>query len=126
MRLGQIDRGIFGTSVAFSPGVFNMFGTFFDTTEVDRFADWVVGEFKRELPPKRNPPPKNISDRTNKLDQALSNKTREFVGSTKLNVYKKARLASRVREGMAELGYPESFVKSVTYDLISRMQVPKK
>jgi hypothetical protein len=103
-----------------------MFRKFFDTTEVDRFADWVIGEFKRELPPKRNPAPKNISDRTNKLDQAMSSKTREFVNSTKLNVYKKARLASRVREGMAELGYPESFIKSVSYDLIARIQLPKK
>jgi hypothetical protein len=103
-----------------------MFREFFDTTEVDRFADWVVGEFKRELPPKRNPPPTNVSDRTNKLDQLISNKTREFVESTKLNVYKKARLASRVREGMTGLGYPDSFIKSVTYDLIARIQSPKK
>jgi hypothetical protein len=103
-----------------------MFRRFFDTTEVDRFADWVVDEFKRELPPKRNPPPKNVSERTNKLDQVMSNKTREFVGSTKLNVYKKARLASRVREGMTELGYPDSFIKSVTYDLIARIQSPRK
>ena len=106
-------------------GIYNMFQGFFDTTEVDRFADWVVEEFKRELPPRRNPPLKNISDRTNKLDQIIANKTREFVAGTKLNVYKKARLASRVREGMSALGYPTSFVKSVSYDLIARLHSSK-
>lgn len=103
-----------------------MFGRFFDTSEVDKFADWVVGEFKRELPPARDRPPKNVANRTNKLDQVIENKTREFVKTTKLNIYKKARFASRVREGMSALGYPDSMVKSITYDLIARVQSRKK
>jgi hypothetical protein len=103
-----------------------MFGRFFDTSEVDKFADWVVGEFKRELPPARDRAPKNVANRTNKLDQVIENKTREFVKTTKLNIYKKARLASRVREGMSALGYPDSMVQSITYNLIARVQSRKK
>jgi hypothetical protein len=99
-----------------------MFARFFDTTEVDRFADWVVGEFKRELPPAKNRAHKNVSDRTNKLDQVIANKIRELSKTTKLNIYKKARLASRVREGLIALGYPDAMVKSITYDLIARVQ----
>lgn len=98
---------------------------FFNTTEVDRFADWVVGEFKRELPPAGSPPGKNVANRVNKLDQAIANKTREFVKTTPLNIYKKARFASRVREGMKALGYTDSFVKSTTYNLIARFQAAK-
>jgi hypothetical protein len=103
-----------------------MFGGYFDTTEVDRFADWVIAEFKRELPPAKNRAPKNVSDRTNKLDQVIANKTRELMKATKLNVYKKARLASRVREGLGALGYPDALVKSITYNLITRFHVAKQ
>ena len=102
-----------------------MFGSFFDTTEVDRFADWVIGEFKRELPPAGNAPGKNVANRANKLDQAIANKTREFIKTTPLNIYKKARFASRVREGMSGLGYSDSFVKSITHNLIARVQAGK-
>ncbi len=102
-----------------------MFAHFFNTAEVDRFADWVIGEFKRELPPARHPPAKDVSNRANKLDQVIANKTGEFVKTAKLNIYKKARFASRVRDGLRALGYTDSFVKSITYNLISRVQKAK-
>ncbi len=102
-----------------------MFGSFFNTAEVDRFADWVIDEFKRELPPARHPPAKDVSNRANKLDQMIANKTGEFVRTAKLNLYKKARFASRVREGLRSLGYSDAFVKSITYNLISRVQKAK-
>jgi hypothetical protein len=102
-----------------------MFEGFFDTAEVDRFADWVIGEFKRELPSARHPPAKDVSNRANKLDQVITNKTGEFVKTAKLNIYKKARFASRVRDGLRAQGYTDSFVKSITYNLISRVQKAK-
>lgn len=102
-----------------------MFGSFFDTAEVDRFADWVIGEFKRELPPAGNQRGKNVANRANKLDQVIANRTREFVKTTPLNIYKKARFASRVRDGMKSLGYSDAFVKSITKNLIARVQTAK-
>jgi hypothetical protein len=65
-----------------------MFGKLFNTTEVDRFADWIVSEVRNALPP----------------------------------AHKKARLAARVREGMNAHGYPEPFIKSFSYDLLTRIQ----
>jgi hypothetical protein len=103
-----------------------MFGRFFDTTEVDRFADWIVSEFKRQLPPIRNPPVRNVGDRANKLDQVIANRTQEFLKTAKLNFYKKAHLVSRVREGMTATGYSETFVKSISYDLLNRLQKAKR
>jgi|ERR1039458_5234523 hypothetical protein len=103
-----------------------MFRRFFDTTEVDQFADWIISEFKRQLPPVRNPPAKNVGDRANKLDQVIANRTLEFVKTAKLNVYKKAHLASRVRDGMTANGYSETFVKSISYDLLNRLQKAKR
>ena len=100
-----------------------MFGTFFKTADVDQYADWVVGEVKRTLPPTGI---KNVADRAEKLNVSLAKKTGEFARSTKLNLYKKARLTARVREGMSALGYPETFVKSFSLDLIARLQAASK
>jgi hypothetical protein len=104
-----------------------MFGSFFNTTAVDEFADWIVAEVKRSLPPGFAPGTKNIADRAEKLNVSIAQRTGEFMKtSPRLNIYKKARLAARVREGMSAHGYPEPFVKSFSYDLLSRLQVASK
>jgi hypothetical protein len=103
-----------------------MFGSFFKTAEVDQYADWIVAEVKRSLPPGFSPGTKNIGDRAEKLDANITKKTLEFARSTKLNIYKKARLATRVREGMSAHGYPEPFVKSFSFDLLTRLQAASK
>src|SRR5882757_3918073 len=101
----------------------HMFGTFFKTADVDQFADWIVAEVKRSLPPGGT---KNVADRAEKLNASIAKKTGEFTRSTKLNIYKKARLAARVREGMSALGYSETFVKSFSFDLLARLQAASK
>ena len=100
-----------------------MFGSFFKTADVDQYADWVVAEVKRSLPPAGT---KNVADRAEKLNLSIAKKTGEFTRSTKLNIYKKARLAARVREGMSALGYPDSFVKSFSFDLLALLQAASK
>jgi hypothetical protein len=100
-----------------------MFGSFFNTADVDQYADWIVAEVRRSLPPGGT---KNVADRAEKLNLSIAKKTGEFAGSTKLNIYKKARLAARVREGMSALGYPESFVKSFSFDLLARLHAASK
>jgi hypothetical protein len=100
-----------------------MFGSFFKTADVDQYADWIVAEVKRSLPPAGT---KNVADRAEKLNVSIAKKTGEFTRSTKLNIYKKARLAARVREGMSALGYPEPFVKSFSFDLLARLQAASK
>ncbi len=104
-----------------------MFGSFFKTAEVDQYADWVVAEVKRSLPLGNAPGgSRKIGERTEKLDASIAKKTAEFTRSTKLNLYKKARLAARVREGMSAHGYPEPFVKSFSFDLLARLQAASK
>ena len=99
-----------------------MFGSFFKTAEVDHFADSIVDEVKRALPVGYSPGTKNISERADKLNEVLSKRIGEFIRAGKLNIYKKARLAARVREGMSAHGYPEPFVKSFSLDLLARLQ----
>jgi hypothetical protein len=104
-----------------------MFGSFFNTAAVDEFADWIVAEVKRSLPPGFSPGTKNIADRADKLNENITKRTGQFTQtSPRLNIYKKARLAARVREGMSAHGYPEPFVKSFSYDLIARLQGASK
>jgi hypothetical protein len=103
-----------------------MFGSFFNTAEVDQYADWIVTEVKRSLPAGYSPGTKDIGERAQKLDASIAKKTVEFTRSAKLNVYKKARLAARVREGMSAHGYPEPFVKSFSFDLLKRLQATPK
>jgi hypothetical protein len=103
-----------------------MFGGVFDTSEVDRYADWVVDEVRRSLPPGFDPNMKNVSERADTLNQKIAKQTESFVQTTPLNIYKKARLAARVREGMNAQGYPEPFVKALSLDLINRIREAAK
>ncbi|MFI4890371.1 MAG: hypothetical protein ACHQIL_07555 [Steroidobacterales bacterium] len=100
-----------------------MFGNFFKTAEVDQYADWIVDELRRSLPPGFNPDKDSIARRAGKLDERIAKRTAEFTQNTSLNIYKKARLAARVREGMSANGYPAAFVKSFSYDLLARLQM---
>lgn len=101
-----------------------MFERFFDTAAVDTFADSIVAEVKRALPPAPAPGANiTIAQRAEKLNEAIAKQTGEFSQATpKLGIYKKARLAARVREGMSAHGYPEPFVKAFSYDLLKRLQ----
>jgi len=99
-----------------------MFGRFFNTAEVDHYADWIVGEVKKSLPPGFDPDTKKIAERAERLNERIAKRTGEFTQTASLNIYKKARLAARVREGMSAHGYPEPFVKSFSYDLLARIQ----
>ena len=98
-----------------------MFRKLFDTTEVDKFADWVLDEVKKQLPPGHSPGTRDIGQRAEKLNDRISLRTVEFAKAAKLNLFKKARLTARVREGMAAHGYPEPFVKSFSMDLLARV-----
>jgi hypothetical protein len=103
-----------------------MLGNFFKTAEVDQFADWIVTEVKRALPAGFSPGTKNIADRAEKLNVSITKRTVEFARTSSLNIYKKARLAARVREGMSAHGYSEAFVKSFSLDLLTRLQAASK
>jgi len=103
-----------------------MFGSFFKTADADQYADWVVAEVKRCLPAGHSPGTKDIAERAERLNQAISKRTVEFSRTTSLNIYKKARIAARVREGMSAHGYPEAFVKSFSIDLLTRLQAASK
>jgi hypothetical protein len=75
-----------------------MLGKVFNTAAVDEYADWVLSEVKKQLPPRPAPgASKDIGQRAEKLNERISLRTIDFAKTTKLNLYKKARLTARVR-----------------------------
>lgn len=103
-----------------------MFGNLFNTVQVDEYADWVVSEVKKQLPAGHSPNTKDIGQRADKLNERITQRTVEFAKTVKLNLFKKARLTARVRDGMTSHGYPEPFVKSFSMDLLARISRASK
>jgi hypothetical protein len=98
-----------------------MFARFFDTTAVDEYADWIVDEVKRTLPAGFDPGLRKVEDKVDRLDKRIEQRTNSFAQNSKLNLYQKARLASRVQEGMTAVGYPKSFIKTFSLDIVKRV-----
>jgi hypothetical protein len=104
-----------------------MIARFFSTTETDEFADWIVAEVKRAAPPdlalrnKKKNKKKHVI-RARDMDGNIARRVVEFTQTTRLNIYKRARLAARVREGLTGHGYPKAFVRSFSFELIERIQ----
>jgi hypothetical protein len=96
----------------------------FDTTEVDSFAGALVAEVERRMPAQSLPleDPKALK-RVARMTDVLSNQVRGFAASHRLNVFKRARLGSRVKWALKEAGYPAAFVDAFTYELITLLAV---
>ena len=103
-----------------------MFGRFFDTTTVDEYADWIVDEVKRTLPAAFDPSLRNVSEKVDRLDKRIEQRTTAFTQQSKLNIYQKARLASRIQEGMSAFGYPKPFIKTFSMDVVRRVMVTSR
>ena len=103
-----------------------MFANFFNTTSTIEFADLIVAELKRAVPPDSVPSKKKHVIRARQVDENIARLVVELTRTTSLNIYKKARFAARVRESMSEHGYPEAFVNSFSYELLARIQAAAK
>jgi hypothetical protein len=101
---------------------------FFDTTKINEFADRIVTEVKRAVPPDfaTRKTKKKHAIRAQAIDANIKNQVVEFAQTTRLNVYTKARFAARVRAGLSAHGYPESFIQSFSLQLIQIIQTPRK
>ena len=99
----------------------------FDTSEVDAFADALVADLVRRTPPgSLGEAGKKLDDRFHRMTEALSQRAREFAQSHRPNMFKRARLGSRVKFALKEAGYPEAFVDAFTYELIALVTLASK
>ena len=93
-----------------------------DTKEVDAFAQWVVDELRKRMPPESlDRADRKAAHRLHRMNETISDRARTL--APRLNLYKRARLGNRVRWAMKEAAYPEAFVEAFTYELVTLVTV---
>lgn len=100
----------------------------FDSKEVDAFADSLVAELRERYPPSgiQLPAAKAI-ERLRRTFGLMFGRIDAFAHATPLNVYKKARLGNRVQWALKEAGYAEDFVDAFVRELITHLELlPRK
>jgi hypothetical protein len=97
------------------------FREWFDTTEVDRFAQWLVDDLLKRMPPASLPldAGKKAGERLHRMTEVVSDRIRAFGAGQQPNIYQRARLGNRVKWAMKEAGYPAGFVDAFTYEVIT-------
>jgi len=98
----------------------------FSTTEVDRFADSLVAEMMKRVPPNSLSEVRTPAKRFARMTDVLSDQVRAFARTRRPNFYKRARLGNRVKWGLKDAGYPEAFVDAFTTELVTLVTVAAK
>ena len=93
---------------------------FFDTSKVDAFAADLAAELKRLLPPAAPMPGEKARE---KLDQKIRQRVETLSAKTRLNVYQKAKLGTRLEEALQAAGYPAAFCKTFAYEVVTMLAV---
>jgi hypothetical protein len=101
-----------------------MFGGFFDTSAIDAFAQDVVRELRKAVPPEGSDQAAR-SRRRKELDERLLRMTTALVRTHRLNVYQKAKLGPRVQARMEAEGYGREFSESFSFELVKLVAMSK-
>jgi hypothetical protein len=97
-----------------------MFGNLFNTKDVDEFADSIVADLVKRLPPSGlSMSAKKAAERLGKTHDVVFRRIEAFARAQRLNIYKKARLGNRIKWALAEAGYPTDFVETLTFELVT-------
>lgn len=96
----------------------------FDSKEVDKFADWLTSEIIKRYPPAGlDTDWKKASQRLQKVHDSLFLRVEAFARENTLNIYKRARLGNRVKWAMRDAGYPLPFSESFTHEVVTVITV---
>ncbi|HEV7476751.1 MAG TPA: hypothetical protein VGO02_03330 [Burkholderiales bacterium] len=99
----------------------------FNTKELDEFADSLVAELLERVPPAgRQLSGAKALQRISRSFGATFTRIDAFARSQRLNVYKKAHFANRIRWALKEAGYPEDFCATMTQELLMHLSPPPR
>src|SRR5262245_43172922 len=97
----------------------------FNTKDVNAFADSLVAEVVERVPPGGARAGAKEFQRSTRAFGAVFARIDEFARSQRLNVYKKAHFANRIRWALKEKGYPDDFVATMTQELLMHLSPPR-
>lgn len=96
-----------------------MLKRFFDTSAIDSFAERLVAEMSRILPPGNIELEGKAATRLReRLEEILRRRVAAFNASTCLGVVQKARIGTRLQARMENAGYTAEFAHQLSYDIV--------
>lgn len=99
-----------------------MFGRFFDTSTISRFAADLVADLRKDLPVELCEADSKAARRARDAAQARTRRHVEaFAVSHSLNLYQKAKLGIVLQGALEGAGYPATFAKAYGYDVVSQV-----
>ena len=94
--------------------------SWFNTREVDEFAQTLVDELVKRYPPGgKDFDVRKATARLKRTHDSLFARARSFASSASLNTYKIAHLGKRVKWALKEAGYPKEFGDTFTIELVT-------
>ncbi len=104
-----------------------MFGDWFNVKEVDEFAESIIADLVKRVPPAKVEAQvqaqaagkKKATGKLRKAHAAIFKRIEDFGRTHDLNVYKKARLGNRIKWALAEAGYPPGFIDTLTVEILT-------
>lgn len=96
--------------------------SWFQTKELDEFADSIVARLREIFPPSAAAPSgKKAFERLRKQFGATFDRIDAFARARPLNLYTKARFTNRVRWALLDAGYTRDFVLTITQELVTHL-----
>lgn len=97
-----------------------MIPNWFNTREVDEFAQTVVDELLKRYPPDgKDFEPRKSAERLRKTHDSIFTRVNTFAKSAKLNTYKIAHLGTQAKWALKHAGYPKEFVETFVIELVA-------
>ena len=104
-----------------------MLSGWFNTKELDEFADSLVAELVEHFPPAgERLSGKKTFQRLRKAFGATFARIDSFARSHELNLYRKAHFTNHVRWALKEAGYPKDFVDTMTQELLAHVTLESR
>ena len=91
----------------------------FNCKEVDAFADGVVADLSKRVPPSAiESPAKKTAERLYRTNDMIFTRAEAFARGACPNFYQRAHLGNRVKWALKEAGYPGEFIDALTFELV--------
>lgn len=104
-----------------------MLAGWFNTKELDAFADALVADLVKRFPPEaEGAAGRKQFERLRRTFGATFQRIDAYAAAHTLNLYQKARFANRIRWALRDAGYPADFVRTMTQEVVAHMTLASR